>query len=72
MDGVMAETGRKREQTSGGKRIGLPARLGSGALSLADPMEPPPSLVTGRDNGSEATPDRPGLSSEPEDSLHHG
>jgi hypothetical protein len=28
-------------------RTGLPARLGSEALSLADPTEPPPSILTG-------------------------
>ena len=39
------------------------ARIGSGALSLADPMEPPPSVVPGRGNGPEGTPDRLGLSS---------
>lgn len=32
-------------------------------------MEPAPSVITWRDNGSEGTPDRLGLSSEPEDSL---
>ncbi len=61
--GVMAKTGWRRGRTKSGGRIGLPARLGSGALSLADPMEPPPSVVTGRGNGPEVTPDRFGLSS---------
>jgi hypothetical protein len=36
---------------------------------LADPMEPPPSVVTRRDNGTEGTPAHLGLSSRPEDSL---
>jgi hypothetical protein len=44
---------------------GGPARLGSEALSLADPMEPPRSFVTGRNNGSEVTRDRLGLSRGP-------
>lgn len=43
----------------------LLARFGSEALSLADPIEPPRSFVTGRDNGSEVTPDRLGLSRGP-------
>jgi hypothetical protein len=41
------------------------ARIGSGALSLADPIGPPPSVVTGRDNGSEGTPGLLGLSRGP-------
>ncbi len=61
--GAVAETGWRCGRADGGGRIGLPARLGSEALSLADPMEPPPSVVTGRGNGPEVTPDRFGLSS---------
>ncbi len=47
MGDVMAETGRKRRQTSRGRRIGLPARLGCEAFSLADRIGPPPAILTG-------------------------
>jgi hypothetical protein len=46
-----------------GKHTKPPTPLGSGELSLANPMEPPPSVVPGRGNGPESTPDRLGLSS---------
>ena len=41
------------------------ARFGSGKLSLADRMGPPPAIIRGRGNGSEVTPDRLGLSRGP-------
>jgi len=53
-----------------GGRPGLPARLESGALSLADPMGPPPSIITtGRGKGPNGTPGPLGLSRGPPDSL---
>ncbi len=39
------------------------APLGSEALSLADPMGPPPSVITGRGNGPKGTPGPLDLSS---------
>ena len=57
----MAETG-CRGVDSGG-RIGLPRRLGSGELSLAAPIGPPPSVVRAKRDWPEVTPDRLGLSS---------
>jgi hypothetical protein len=59
----MAETGWRRGPADSGGRTGLRARLGSGELSLVDPMGPPPSVVTRRGIGPEVTPDRLGLSS---------
>ena len=44
-------------------------RFAFGALSLADPMGPPPSVVRGRGNGSKGTPGLLGLSRRPADSL---
>jgi hypothetical protein len=61
---------RRRGQCGG--YTGPSARLGSGELSLTDPMGPPRSFVTGEDNGSEGTPDRLGLSRGPEGSLPAG
>lgn len=68
----MAETGWRRGGADSGRRIGLRVRLGSGELSLADPMGPPPSVVTGRGNGPKGTPGLLGLSTEPPDSLLAG
>jgi hypothetical protein len=68
----MAEAGWRCGRADSGGRTGLRARLGSEALSLADPMGPPPSIITGRGNGSEVTPDRLGLSRGPPDSLPAG
>jgi len=42
-------------------------RFAFGALSLADPMGPPPSVVRGRGNGSKGTPGLLGLSRRPAD-----
>jgi hypothetical protein len=67
--GVMAETGWRRGRADSGGQTGLPARLRSGALSLADPMGPPPSIITGRGNGPKDTPALLGLSRGPEDNL---
>ena len=67
--GSLAETGERRGRAGRGGHTELLIRPGSGALSLADPMEPPPSVVPGRGNGVEGTPDRLGLSRGPEDSL---
>ena len=61
--GAMAETGWRCGRADSGGRIGLPARLGSGAPSLADPMGPPPSVVTGRGDSPKGTPGLLGLSS---------
>ena len=58
LDGVMAETEWRRGRADSAGRTGPPVRLGSGALSFAEPMEPPPTVVTGRGNEPEGTPDR--------------
>ena len=58
----MAETGWKCGRRNSGGRIGLHARLGSGALFLADPMGPPPSVIRGRGNSPQGTPGPRGLS----------
>ncbi len=60
----MAEMGWRRGRADSGRRIGLPARLGSGELSLTDPMGPLPSVVRVRGDWPEVTPDRLGLSRE--------
>jgi hypothetical protein len=59
----MAETGWRGARADSGGHTGLSARLGSGALSLADPMGPPPSIIRGRGNGQKGTPGLLGLSS---------
>ena len=61
----MAEAGWRRGRANSHGCIGLPARLGSGALSLTDPMGPPPSIITGRSNGPKGTPSLLGLSRGP-------
>jgi hypothetical protein len=58
----MAETGWRCARADIGGHTGLSACLGSEELSLADPMEPPPSVVTGRGNGPKGTPGLLGLS----------
>ena len=63
--GAMAETGWRCARADSGRRTGLSARLGSGALSLADPMGLPPSVITGRGNGPKGTPGLLGLSRGP-------
>jgi len=66
----------RRDGDAGARTVGghtrLSARLGSGALSLADPMEPPPSIITGRSNGLKGTPGPLGLSRGPPDSCPQG
>jgi hypothetical protein len=57
----MAETGCRRVDSGG--RIGLPGHLGSGELSLVDPMGPPPLVDRAKGDWPEVTPDRLGLSS---------
>ncbi len=64
----MAETGCGRVDSGG--RIGLPGRLGSGELSLADPIGPPPSVVMAKGDWPEVTPDRLGLSSPSSAGMH--
>ncbi len=68
----MAETGWKRGRTNSDGYAGLPARLGSEALSLADPMRPPPSNITGRSNDPKGTPGLLGLSIRPTEILPAG
>jgi hypothetical protein len=63
MDGMMAQTEWRRGRGDSGGRTGLPVRIGSGALSLAEPMESPPTVVAGRSNRPEGTLNRLGLSS---------
>jgi len=70
--GAMAETGSRRGPADSSGHTELPARLGSGALSLADPMGPPPSVIRGRGNGPKGTPGPLGLSRGPPDSLLAG
>jgi hypothetical protein len=61
--GSPAETGERRGRLGGGGRTDLLTHPGSGALSLVDPIKPPPSVITGRGNRPKDTPDRLGLSS---------
>jgi len=61
--GAMAETESRCARAEIGGHTGLSARLGSEALSLADPMGPPPSVVTGRGDSPKGTPGLLGLSS---------
>jgi hypothetical protein len=63
MDGVMAKTEWRRGRADSGGRTGLPVRLGSGALSFAEPMESTPTVATERGNEPKVTPDRFSLSS---------
>jgi len=70
--GVLAELGWGCARADIGGHTGLSARLGSGALSLADPMGPPPSIITGRSNSPKGTPGLLGLSRGPPDSLPAG
>ena len=63
MGSVMAKKEWRRGRADSGGRTGLPVRLGAGALSFAEPMEPPPTVVTGRGNEPEVIPDRFSLSS---------
>ena len=60
---MMAEMEWRRGRAASGGCTGLPVRLGSGALSFAEPMESPPPVVTGRGNEPEGIPDRFSLSS---------
>ncbi len=46
-EGSPAETGERRGRAGRGGRTGLLTRPGAGALSLVDPIEPPPSIITG-------------------------
>jgi hypothetical protein len=55
-DDMMVEKGRHRGRADRSRCNGLPARLGFGALSLADPMGPPPSSVTGRNDSRRLLP----------------
>jgi hypothetical protein len=66
---AMAETGWRRARADSGIHTRLSARLGFGALSLADPMGPPASVISGRGNAPKGTPGHPDLSSGSEDSL---
>ena len=68
----MAEAGWRRGRANSDGCIGLPARLGSGALSLTDPMGPPPSIIRGRGNDPKGAPSLLGLSTGPPDSLLPG
>ena len=61
--GALPDIGRDRIRGGHGWRAEVPARFGSGALSLTDPMEPPPLVVTERNDGFEPTLDLARLSS---------
>ncbi len=49
--GAMPEVERSRTRVDTDRRAEPLARFGSGALSRADPMESPPLVVTGRNDG---------------------
>ncbi len=72
MDGVMTEAGRKCGRASRGTCIGLSARLGSRAFSLADRIGPPPTIITGRGNDGKRTPSLLTLSRRPAETVPAG
>lgn len=45
------EVERSRTRVGSGRQAEPPAQFGSGSLSLADPMESPPLVVTGKNDG---------------------
>ncbi len=67
--GAIDKTGRGLGRVDSDGYIGPPARLGSGALSVTDPIGPPPTIITARGNQAKVTPDRSGRSREPEDGV---
>ncbi len=65
-------SGRRMQFLRDPGRLGLPARVRSEPLFWTDPMEPPPSIITERGDGSKGTAALHGLSREPEEGYIRG